>query len=35
MKNIYVHFIIFLYNVNLGWGLEQFSQLMYVFFCFF
>lgn len=35
MKEIYVHFIIFLYNVNLGWGLKQLSQLMFVFFCFF
>lgn len=34
MKEIYVHFIIFVYNVNLGWGLEQFSQSMYVFFVF-
>lgn len=35
MKEIYVHFIIFLYNVNLGWGLKQLSQLMFVFFWFF
>lgn len=35
MKDIYVHFIIFLYNVYLGWDLEQFFKLMYTFLCFF